>query len=57
MSARESKGAGGHKHDSRMSNLVLMHWAENREQGSRSLADYLAWRREKGLPVPELRGA
>jgi hypothetical protein len=32
---------------------VLMHREENREQGSRSLNDYLRWRIEKRLPVPE----
>lgn len=43
----ESKGMGGGKHDDRWENLVLMHLEENREQGSRSLSDYLAWRIEK----------
>jgi 5-methylcytosine-specific restriction endonuclease McrA len=49
----ESKGLGGGKHDDRWENLVLMHRDENREQGSRSLNDYLRWRIEKHLPVPE----
>jgi 5-methylcytosine-specific restriction endonuclease McrA len=49
----ECKGSGGFKHDDRWENLVLMHRDENREQGSRSLNDYLRWRIEKRLPVPE----
>ena len=48
----KSKGAGGGKHDDRWENLTLMHRDENREQGSRSLTDYLKWRMEKRLPVP-----
>jgi hypothetical protein len=48
----ESKGVGGGKRNDARRNLVLMHKAENREQGSRSLADYLVWRKEKGLPTP-----
>jgi hypothetical protein len=51
LAHKESKGLGGSKHDDRWPNLCLMHKSENREQGSRSLADYLAWRIEKGLPV------
>jgi len=51
LAHRESKRMGGSRRDDRFSNLVLMHAVENREQGSRSLADYLAWRIEKGLPV------
>jgi len=43
---------GGGKHDDRWENLCLMHRNRNREQGSRSLADYLKWRMEKRLPVP-----
>jgi len=54
LAHKESKGNGGFKHDDRWPNLCLMHLAENREQGSRSLADYLQWRREKGLQVPEV---
>lgn len=37
-----SKGMGGYKRDDRWTNLCLMHKAENREQGSRSLEQYLA---------------
>jgi hypothetical protein len=49
----KAKGLGGGKHDDRWENLVLMHRDENREQGSRSLNDYLRWRIEKCLLVPE----
>lgn len=38
----ESCGMNGHKRDDSMKNLTLMHTLENREQGSRSLEDYLA---------------
>jgi hypothetical protein len=38
----ESCGMNGHKRDDAIGNLTLMHKEENREQGSRSLADYLA---------------
>ena len=38
----ESKGMNGHKADDAIGNLTLMHHAENLEQGSRSLEDYLA---------------
>jgi 5-methylcytosine-specific restriction endonuclease McrA len=52
LAHKASKGIGGGKHDDRWENLVLMHRNENREQGSRSLIDYLKWRMEKRLPVP-----
>ncbi len=38
----ESKGNGGFKRNDARNNLALMHADENREQGSRSLEDYLA---------------
>lgn len=38
----ESCGMNGHKREDAIGNLTLMHMDENREQGSRSLADYLA---------------
>lgn len=38
----ESKGMNGHKRDDAIGNLTLMHHLENLEQGSRSLAEYLA---------------
>jgi hypothetical protein len=38
----ESCGMNGHKRNDAIGNLTLMHKDENREQGSRSLADYLA---------------
>lgn len=44
-----SKGLNGHKRDDAIENLVLMHKAENREQGSRSLEDYLADPKRIGL--------
>lgn len=47
-----SKGMGGGRRDDSWSNLVLLHRDENREQGSRTLADYLLFRKEKGLPTP-----
>jgi hypothetical protein len=37
-----AKGMNGHKADDAIGNLTLMHKEENCEQGSRSLADYLA---------------
>jgi hypothetical protein len=42
LAHRQGKGIGGGKHNDAMTNLVLMHREENREQGSRSLDDYLA---------------
>lgn len=48
----KSKGSGGFKKDDSWGNIFLGHKAENCEQGSRPLADYLALRREKGLPTP-----
>jgi len=38
----ESCGMNGHKRDDAIGNLMLIHREENREQGSRSLAEYLA---------------
>jgi hypothetical protein len=46
------KGMNGGKHDDSWSNITLLCVACNRECGSRTLADYLVWRREKGLPTP-----
>lgn len=46
-----SKGFNGGKRDDSWRNLCLMHKSENREMGSRTLPDYLAWRAEKGLAV------
>lgn len=52
LAHKVSKGANGGKRDDRWPNLCLMHKSENREQGSRTLDQYLAWRREKGLTTP-----
>jgi hypothetical protein len=49
LSHIESCGIGGAFRDDSMKNLVLMHADENREQGSRSLADYLADPKRIGL--------
>lgn len=49
---RHGKGAGGGKHQDDWSNLFLGCRSCNREQGSMTLDQYLAWRREKGLPTP-----
>lgn len=45
----KSKGFNGHKRDDAVENLILMHKEENREQGSRSLEDYLADPKRIGL--------
>src|ERR1035441_4916737 len=42
LAHRQSKGIGGGRHNDAMKNLVLMPLEETREQGSRSLDDYLA---------------
>lgn len=42
LAHRKGKGSGGGKHDSRMSNLALLHARANREQGSMDLDIYLA---------------
>lgn len=52
LAHKNSKGMNGWKTDDSWPNLCLMHRNENREQGSRSLTDYLKWRVEKRLPVP-----
>ena len=41
LAHRIGKGAGGHKHDSRFSNICLLHALANRMQGSLDLDIYL----------------
>jgi hypothetical protein len=52
LAHKESCGFGGFKRDDRMENLCLMHKRCNREQGSRSLDQYLA-DKQKSNSAPE----
>lgn len=49
LAHEKSKGSGGFKRDDSWPNLYLMHKSGNREQGSRSLEQYLSDCLEKGV--------